>query len=525
VSEDFSGELVWAFNDVDSLGCSPGMITDVDGKIALIRRGACSLVENVSNAQAAGAIGVVITNHFDNAGDTGISLFGMLGGDGVLSANITIPAVFVSRNTGTILAGALDAGETVMTTFDAKSFYNATTAFSYQMPLANAVPYQMSINYVNPSSDFANNVTVTVIVTAPSGASETFTKTQMVEPLGDSIIQVDEVYVPTELGLHIVSFSHDQADETLEASFVMSEFTYATDNLDLVPVLEDAGSAGPSQEDYAAAGIYEAASLVFTDSTGGLATHASFGLFNPQDFFDEDDGGEEFALILYDADADDDDVLEIVYGAGANLSVMSIVAVGEYTITGEEGSNEMIYVPLGEEGDDPIELKADHVYYISILKSTESGSGLVPRYTASSKVEYLSYGLGAGGPSFVASPIELDQVYGGGWNDRSVAVRLHQDGFQEPSDVRDLPTLAADQVQVAPNPVANQLNLTLKLEGIVNNVQIGITGVDGRRHGFYTFNAVSEAPLAIDVNQLPTGTYFVSILTEQGYRTEKFVKQ
>lgn len=517
VSEDFSGEVVWAFNDVDSLGCIVGgMITGVEGKIALIRRGTCSFVEKVVSAQEAGAIAVIITNHFANAEDTGASLFGMLGGDGMISAGVTIPAVFVSRNTGTALAGAIDAGETVSVTFDAKSFYNATTAFSYQQPLSEALGYQMTINYVNPSPTNAANVTATAVVTAPSGASETFSAIQLVEPLADSIIQMTEGYTPTEIGLHTVTYTHDQAEETATATFLVSEFTYATDALDEDNPL----SVGPSQEDYAAAGIYESASLVLTDSTGALATYASFGLQNPLDFFDEDDGGETFALILYDADADDDGAIDLA----GNFSSMLPVAIGEYVVTGQEQPNQLIYVRLGEEGDDPIVLQGNEVYYISILKTTEEGSGLVPRYTCSSKVEYLSYGAG-NGTSIVATPLELDQLYTGGWVGQTVAVRLHLDGFMTPSDVRDLPTLAADQVQIAPNPVADRLNLTLKLEGIVNDVKVGITGADGRRHGLYTFNAVSEAPLNIDVNSLPAGTYFVSILTEQGYRTEKFVKQ
>jgi len=59
----------------------------IDGKIALIDRGTCSFVKKVINAQAAGAIGVLICNNIDNVS-------GMAGSD----PTITIPTIMIAKN-------------------------------------------------------------------------------------------------------------------------------------------------------------------------------------------------------------------------------------------------------------------------------------------------------------------------------------------------------------------------------------------------------------------------------------------
>ena len=72
----------------------------LNGKIALIKRGTCSFVIKVKNAQNAGAIGVVI---YDNAVG---ALAGMTGSD----ATITIPAVRIQKELGDRLAAQLVNG-------------------------------------------------------------------------------------------------------------------------------------------------------------------------------------------------------------------------------------------------------------------------------------------------------------------------------------------------------------------------------------------------------------------------------
>lgn len=74
--------------------------SEIDGKIALIRRGDCSFVIKVKNAQNAGAIAVIIVNN------EGGNAAGMAGTD----ATITIPALMVSKSDGNKLINTLSEG-------------------------------------------------------------------------------------------------------------------------------------------------------------------------------------------------------------------------------------------------------------------------------------------------------------------------------------------------------------------------------------------------------------------------------
>ena len=72
----------------------------VTGKIAVIRRGDCTFVSKVKNAQNSGAIGVIMMNNVDGAP------VAMGGSD----SSITIPSVMISKADGDILEAALNAG-------------------------------------------------------------------------------------------------------------------------------------------------------------------------------------------------------------------------------------------------------------------------------------------------------------------------------------------------------------------------------------------------------------------------------
>jgi hypothetical protein len=99
-----TGDLVLANDGVDTASdaCDP-LTNDLTGKIALIDRGACTFVLKAQNAEAAGAIGVIIANN--QPGDTPIGL----GGSGAVG----IPTVSATLDGGAFLRFFPDTNVTI----------------------------------------------------------------------------------------------------------------------------------------------------------------------------------------------------------------------------------------------------------------------------------------------------------------------------------------------------------------------------------------------------------------------------
>jgi minor extracellular serine protease Vpr len=90
-------------------GCS-AITNDIDGKIALIDRGVCTFGNKISNAEAAGAVGVIVVNNV--AGDPTA-----MGADPLFES--TIPAVMVGKAEGTAMkpSGTATVDGTVQSEF------------------------------------------------------------------------------------------------------------------------------------------------------------------------------------------------------------------------------------------------------------------------------------------------------------------------------------------------------------------------------------------------------------------------
>ena len=85
-------------------GCDPlTNPTDLEGKIAVFRRGSCNFTEKVILAQNAGALAVIIVNNNEDP------IFQMGGSD----PEITIPSIMVSKADGDRIIGSIESGNTV----------------------------------------------------------------------------------------------------------------------------------------------------------------------------------------------------------------------------------------------------------------------------------------------------------------------------------------------------------------------------------------------------------------------------
>ncbi|MGH8823517.1 MAG: PA domain-containing protein [Jiangellaceae bacterium] len=104
-TEGFSGDVV-GVNDGSAQptrGCGP-LVDFPDGAIALVDRGTCTFVQKVTNAQAAGAVAVIIAN------DTAAAPTPLSG----TGPDITIPSVMISQFDGNRIKAGLPARGTVL---------------------------------------------------------------------------------------------------------------------------------------------------------------------------------------------------------------------------------------------------------------------------------------------------------------------------------------------------------------------------------------------------------------------------
>jgi hypothetical protein len=137
-NQSATGEVV--LMDDGSGTTSDGCTTtgqDLSGRIALIDRGNCTFVTKVLNAQAAGAVGVIVAN---NVGGAPFSM----GGDG---PDVTIPAVMISQADGATLKSALGGGLTATIRPDASRLAGADASGRVQLYNPNPVQPGSSISH------------------------------------------------------------------------------------------------------------------------------------------------------------------------------------------------------------------------------------------------------------------------------------------------------------------------------------------------------------------------------------------
>lgn len=495
--------VAWGYDATgDSLGCVP-IVTDLTGKIALIRRGACNFSLKAYYAQAAGAVGTIIINHTYNADGGGI--VNMLGGDSMTA--VVTPSVFLTRDDGDLLLAEVDNGNPVTAAFFIPVIDNAHAVYHYATPEDQILDLdEMDITVYNNSPHIETNVVAQVVITDPSGQQTTLTENvAQIAANTDSTISFTNAYTPVDTGMYTAEFtvSADSATyngEVITQNFRITEHTWANDNGTSIGAIIPAGFDQTFR--------YDVGNFFFTGNTANaVVTHASFGLEVPDSV-----DGETFDIILYDCDANLDGQLD-----GTDYADFTTVAFASYTVDAANmPANDTVVVELNPLLGTSIDLAAGGTYLIAIQYDallSANGNTTPPNYIHSSPGSY----------EFVNTTVYTDQLYTGGWGgDWNAILRLHTDGFIEDPNSTEAVQLDNAKINVFPNPTTEFVSVNLELENISENVDITITDINGRIISTQSFSNVQSDRFTFDVQDYAAGNYFIRVQTEEGFKTKHF---
>jgi len=527
LTESLCGDVVWAD---DSLACG-ALTNDLTGKIALIRRGSCGFSVKCYWAQKKGAKAVIILNHYANPADgpcstyvpTGQLFGGMAGLDSAAAVNI--PAIFLERETGEQIDGALKAGQPVNICFNFLRMTTPTSASQYATPLTQVDSMRaITVTYNNRSGAVQPNVKVKAEFYNPSGTKIGTMTSDLadVAPSVDNFIVFPSFYAPPAKGKHTVLYTNDQYTESIDSVysyFEHTDYTFATDNLTIDP-----GGIGPTNALFEANNFeIQNGGLTFTGQTPTKVTYATFGIANIDSVFvpNADPVANTISIALYKADADGDGNGEISAATSSFADLgAGLLGYADYVMTGNEVNDQLIHVPLTDliTSNLGVDLEANSLYYITLYyNGLEAGTGRSIRFSNSLDVEYASF------DTYYTTPVFIDQMYGG-WQGAKVIQRLQIEGFTPTIKTAEPKLLAASKINITPNPASTVLNLELNLEAV--NPVVAVSILDGKGQivvGTQMEKSIQKGVMTLNVTSLPSGVYYLWIRTSEGSTMKQVV--
>ncbi len=536
IFENLSGEIARAFDGVTEptdndtwtefgAYCCDSIVnpSELAGKIAYISRGACSFSDKIWNAEKAGAIGVIVANRAPIGLDAGTHTAGLvnMGGTAPASDSITIPAIFISFEDRLELEQRMDEGP-VMATMEVAAMYDPCGPRAYSTPLDQVRPLDMQVVSYTREGDTLFNVEFLLSIVDPSGQTTVFTelidtllpgKDLITGTVHDPIIEFEDEYTPSEVGTYTMTYSAATEDggypidaTVVSKTFEVTDYTFALDN----GAVMDENGIDINYDIYnLTLGINNVGAYFVMGPNGGTATYASFALANPGVL--DIGNGFEFEVKIYNADVDGDGLHD--------AELVEVVASTTYALTGAEVPNVPFDVDLGG----PVTLAPDGLYCLMIESGGFLFSDQLPLYSAAGGEVYPRKASAlVFGPVFQSSGYEYwnsgsDTYPHGG---RHPVIRLHMEGY---TPIVGLDLLPEDQVNIFPTLSKDVVNVQFDLNQTTDEVLLLVTSANGRNMYAQKYNNVLNETVSLGVDKYPAGTYFLTLQTNRGVRTKKFV--
>lgn len=533
--------------ETSSLGCEAAVnAMELDGKIAVVDRGACAFSQKALNAQNAGAIAIVIFNNLPGGGAMGMS-----GGD--LGAQVIIPVASLSYEDGQIIRSALEDGPVNMTIgnfifdndlkagADAVVFPALGILPISQLKAAGDFVFTPGVNASNGGLLGATNVEANLVIEhSPFGGSaqevynESLLLAEALEPDSSTGLSLLPTFDPFDTGEGVYNFAYsvdaDDEEQTPNDNLVSSTFTVSPNLYSKASWNPETGNpratshfrrgAGPEVEFFTILNIphgfgYRIDSAIVSVTTqannpGGLAGELiEVYVYSWDDASDDGDISNDEVQVLglgsYSFPSDFEDV-----GAVLRLPILDIIEVEEGIVIAEDDSDYIIGVRYQGTGDVFFGFDESVSYFEYRNLQVANGQQRDTDY---------GYLLGSSWDGVMPDFSQLG-VFTDLWAAASTGIVL---GEIETS-TNEVVGPDVFTVNLFPNPATDYLQVNIDFKEPTSFVDYVISDMAGRVVFTQRDTDVFESEQAIlNTGQLPAGRYNLSIRTEQGVRTGGFV--
>ena len=501
VKEEMEGEVIWVRTNTtsDSIGCD-SVVNDLTGKFALVRRGSCEFVLKCLQAQLAGAKAVIVVNHYTGVSDDENTIINMGVGGSVDVQGLHIPCISVCRKVGELMTDAIDNGQPLTARFVFRSLDKATAAYHYATPLGQLDTLKhITAHFSNYSTDTIFDATAHASITEPSGNVVNLSvPVASLAPRQDTLLFFPPYLPPPTVGDFDVIFSNTAFGEpydTMTRRFRVTEYTWASDNQDLLP--------GGFLYNYPPwAWPYFQPGALF-----GLVDVGRLNLFE----------GYTIGFVLYDADEDNDGIINMPNPNVNEWSQLKPIGWGSYQVTGSEADNDLIATPIRDivTGQDSVTLKPRHWYFLTQVHTDFGDSSTLAILSATPKQHYFD---------FPSSPVQIEDAF---FPEVSAEATIVQRLASENDVIEPLvtsaknPLLAPSKFTLFPNPANEIVQLDLHLEAVNKKVAATLLDWRGRAVASEQCFDCQEGTLTFSVQNLPSGTYLMWVRTEEGSTVRK----
>jgi hypothetical protein len=496
----------------DSLICDPPVISDVDGKVAVLFRGACEFGAKALACQEAGAVAVMIITY---EGEVPVEM-----GGGASGLDVTIPVVMITRAAGVNLRPEIEAGGTFVFIGNKVGYYEndlglknkdvVRAQFASNVQLLSQDETEFDVQVGAWVTNFGSNDQTGVTLTANIDLAGDNLYNETSDPV--DILSGDSAYfaLPTfsqadyPLGMYEMSYSTTSAavddfpsDNLFLADFRMSESTFS-----YAQVPDEA--TGPLNAQFTSAGtpLGELQTcIVFQDPNASRVT--PLGMTFACSTFGEGLDGEVVSIYAYEWTLQFEDLNDPAFSdVGIVETDLDLLSSAVYEYVGDDMSDLNIYLPF----EDPIDLDDDARYFFCLAFDSEvvrNGYDISKvDYAATQDVYLQAMYPNTDGQDWFTNGFGTDMVPGLSVN----MVDVNAIGINE-ADV-------ASDITPYPNPAQDFIQIPLKDVSGLTTIQV--FDVSGKLVETLSVSVTPGEILKFNVSNLDRGVYTFGLRYENG---------